>query len=582
MDDKTKTIDMKTLTLFSIISFYLATFLTAQNSLIIPDTLSGTNFELTLQNGTHQFLDGQVTNTMGVNGNILGPTLIMNKNDDISITVTNQLDDTTTIHWHGMHVSADNDGGPHTFILPGASWHPSFTVMDRAGTYWYHPHLHEKTNEHVSKGIAGFIIVRDEDEAALVLPKTYGVDDFPLVIQTKDFNTSNQIVIPSNSDDVLMVNATIDPSLDVPAQVVRFRLLNGSSQRVFNIGLSGNQTFYQIGSDDGLLNETNAVTRLRMAPGERVEILIDLSSMQGQTLNLRSFASELPNGMYGATNPGMMSMMTLIGYNPNPMNGTNFDIMELNVIAPTNNPVATIPTSLVDIVPLQESSANNSRTLTFTPEMMGPNALNGRFYINGTSFNMNTVNYSIPLDNIEIWTITNQSPTAHPFHIHDVHFYVLDRNGFPPLANEQGRKDVILIPAMESARIIMQFTDFANDDVPYMYHCHMLTHEDDGMMGQFEVVDETIGIGEDSFVFDNIIMYPNPLNEGNSILTIDDPDNGFDRYKLYDLSGRILSEQRFEKNKKQLQMDFTNLDKGIYIIDLFSGDDSHSKKVIKE
>ena len=571
---------MKTITL---ILFFLATnVLVAQNELLIPDTIAGTTFDLTLQNGTYQFLDGQVTNTMGVNGNILGPTLILNKNDDINITVDNQLDDTTTIHWHGMHVSADNDGGPHTIILPGATWNPSFTVMDRAGTYWYHPHLHEKTNLHVSKGIAGFIIVRDEDEAALELPRTYGVDDFPLVIQTKDFDASNQVVVPSNSDDVLMVNATIDPTLNVPAQVVRLRILNGSSQRVFNIGLSGNKTLYQIGSDDGLLSETNALTRLRMAPGERVEILIDMTNMQGQTLNLRSFASELPNGIYGAAYPGMMSMMTLNGYNPNLMNGTDFDIMEINVIAPTNNPVTTIPTSLVYIIPLLESLADITRTLTFTPEMMGPNALNGKFYINGGSFNMNTINYSIPLDNIEIWTISNQSPTAHPFHIHDVHFYVLDRNGVPPPASEQGRKDVILIPAMESARIIMQFTDFANDDVPYMYHCHMLTHEDDGMMGQFEVVDETIGVGEDGINSEDIILYPNPLTKGNATLIITGLNNGFDRYELYDLSGQKLIENRFGRNSKQKQIDFTVLDPGIYILNLFSGDKSCAKKIIKE
>lgn len=101
---------------------------------------------------------------MGVNGNILGPTLIMNEGDFVDIKVDNQLSDTTTIHWHGMHVSAENDGGPHTIILSGDVWNPSFTVMDKAGTYWYHPHLHRKTNEHVSKGIAGFIIVRDEEK----------------------------------------------------------------------------------------------------------------------------------------------------------------------------------------------------------------------------------------------------------------------------------------------------------------------------------------------------------------------------------------------------------------------------------
>ena len=194
----------------------------AQNPVLIPDTLSGTSFELTLQNGTFSFFDDQSTTTMGINGNILGPTLIMNKGDFVDLKVNNQLGETTTIHWHGLHVSAANDGGPHTTITPFETWNPRFTVLDKAGTYWYHPHLHENTNRHVSLGLAGFIIVRDEEEAALDLPRTYGLDDFPLVIQTKDFDTNSQIVVPSNSDDVLMVNATIDPYLEVPAQIVEF------------------------------------------------------------------------------------------------------------------------------------------------------------------------------------------------------------------------------------------------------------------------------------------------------------------------------------------------------------------------
>lgn len=195
---------------------------------------------------------------------------------------------------------------------------------------------------------------------------------------------------------------------------------------------------------------------------------------------------------------------------------------------------------------------------------------------------MSTINYSIPLNNIEIWTLTNQSPTAHPFHIHDVHFYVLDRNGATPPASEQGRKDVILVPAMQSAKVIMQFTDFANDNVPYMYHCHMLTHEDDGMMGQFEVIDETIGIGETNLDSDNITLFPNPLMDGNNILTITRENIGFEGCELYDLAGRKLFERRFEINIKQILIDFAKLGEGTYILNLFSGNETFTKKIIKE
>ena len=129
----------------------IVNILFGQNAIIVPDALTGNVFNLTLQNGSYSFYDGFETTTMGANGNILGPTLIMNKGDDVDIYVNNQLADTTTIHWHGMHVSAENDGGPHTTIAPGTTWNPQFTVLDKAGTYWYHPHLHQKTNLHVSK-----------------------------------------------------------------------------------------------------------------------------------------------------------------------------------------------------------------------------------------------------------------------------------------------------------------------------------------------------------------------------------------------------------------------------------------------
>ena len=573
---------MKIKTTLTILSFYIVNLLLAQNAVIIPGTLSGTNFDLTLQNGTFQFYNGQNTTTMGANGDILGPTLIMEKGDFVDITVNNNLDDTTTIHWHGMHVSAINDGGPHTTILPGDTWNPSFTVMDKAGTYWYHPHLHEKTNKHVSLGIAGFIIVRDEEEAALDLPRTYGVDDFPLVIQTKDFDADKQIVVPSNSDDVVMVNATIDPYLDVPEQVVRFRLLNGSSQRVFNIGLSDNQTFFQIGSDGGLLSEPLALTRLQMAPGERAEILIDFDGMQGQSVQIMSYASEFQNGIYGATNPGMMQMMTLNGYNPNVLNGNDFNIITFNVGGPGVNPVTAIPTTLVEVNPLPEGSAVITRTLTFNPEFMGPNQLNGRFFINGLTFNMEVINFTIPLNNIEIWSITNQSGIAHPFHIHDVQFYVLDRNGAIPPASEQGRKDVILIKPQENVRFITIFEDFANDPVPYMLHCHMLVHEDGGMMLQFEVVDETIGIEDVNLNTDDIIVYPNPVTQGKVTLVFDETFDEENSFEIFDLTGRKLLEKQLTINHNKAIVDLSHLDKGVYMLLLNSGDKTYTRKIIKE
>jgi bilirubin oxidase len=402
----------------------------SQNPIIIPGTIETNNINLSLQTGTFQFFPGEDTATMGINGPQLGPTLIMNQGDNMNINITNNLGKETTIHWHGMHVAAANDGGPHTIIQPGTTWNPQFTVMDKASTLWYHPHLLHHTDEHASKGLAGFIIIKDAEEASLNLPRTYGVDDFPLAVQTKSFDDSFQIKSNVNDDDVLMVNATIDAQLDVPAQVVRLRLLNGSSQRQFNFGLSGDMTFYLIGTDGGLIGVPLALTRLPLSPGARAEILIDFSGLETQTVNLMSYASEIEDTIYGSTYP--VNGLTLDGYIPNPMNGTDFNILQMDVVAQTANPVITIPNSLVAQNPLLEIDSDQDRTLTFLSVNGGANQLNGDFSINGVTFDMNAINITVPLGNTEIWTIQNFSTIAHPIHIHDVQYYILDINGIPP------------------------------------------------------------------------------------------------------------------------------------------------------
>lgn len=531
----------------------------AQNPLLIPPTQTGTNINLTLQNGTTQFYSGQTTNTMGANGNILGPTLILNQGDFVNFSVSNQIGDTTTIHWHGLHVSSENDGGPHTTIPPNTTWSPSFTILDKAATYWYHPHLHHHTDMHVSKGIAGMIIVKDNAESTLSLPRTYGVDDFPLVIQSKDFDTSNQIVVHSNSDDVVMTNATINPFLNVPSQVVRCRVLNGSSQRAFNVGLSNNQSFYQIASDGGLLSAPVQLTRLLLAPGERAEILIDFSGMNGQTAFLKSYASELPNGIYGATNPGTGAGMTMTGYNPNPLNGADFNILQFNVGVQNSNPITSIPSNLATVIPVPEINSNITRTLTFTPVTMGPNQLNGNFLINGASMNLNVINYTIPFNNTEIWELRNQSAISHPFHIHDIQFNILTRNGISPPLNERGRKDVVLVRPEETVRFIAKFETFSNNTIPYMYHCHLLTHEDGGMMGQF-IVSGPLSVNED-FTDDNILVYPNP---SSNYINIKLPsDINLRDLSIYDITGRLMN---FTITNNGSIYKIENLQKGIYFL----------------
>jgi bilirubin oxidase len=531
-----------------------------QNQLFIPDTLSGNFIPLEIKHDHVHFFSGSQTETMGINGPILAPTIILNKGQQVTMQVTNLLFDTTTIHWHGMHVAPENDGGPHTTIPPFSMWEPSFEVMDHAATYWYHPHLHHMTNMHVQMGIAGMIIVRDPIEAALNLPRNYGFDDIPLIIQTKGFDNNNQIVVETALDTTIMVNSTLNPFVQLPAQIVRLRLLNGSSERMYNLGLTNNLPFHIIATDGGLLNAPVQLTRLKLAPGERAEILVDLTGLNGQFIHLMSYGSELANGIYGAQQPGMGAGQSIPNYTLNPLNGSNFEVLEIQVIPQTNNPIATIPSSLVQNNPWIEGNSNATKTLTFNPQTMGPTAINGPFLINNTTFNMDVVNYSIPLNNTEIWTLQNNTPIAHPFHIHNVPFYILDINGTPPPAELSGRKDVVLVPGGQgTVRFITKFEDFANPDVPYMYHCHMLTHEDGGMMGQFIVYDPLNFVNEK--INNEITIYPNPAE---SIIQVNSVEE-IESIHILTLDGKkIISNLEISTNVA----DVSELSTGVYLVEL--------------
>lgn len=476
----------KALTLFTFSAF--TGMLQAQNALWIPDTLSGSNVYLNLQPGSVQFKPGNATATFGANGNLLGPTIILRHGQQVNMHVKNSLGEPTTIHWHGMHVAPENDGGPHVVIAKDSTWRPSFPVLDPASTHWYHPHLHEKTNEHVQKGIAGFIIVRDSIEGKLKLPRTYGIDDIPLVLQTKHLDADNQIVTHSALDSIFLINGTRAARVDVPAQLVRLRLLNGASERYFNVGLSGNRTFHMIGGDGGLLSAPIAMTRLMLAPGERAEIIVNLNGLEGQSITLQNFGSELGNGIYGARQPGMGAGQTIPNYTSNPLNGGNYTMLTLRIGASTSNPVTTLPTALITHNPWKAADAQTTRSLVFMSMNMGPTAIQGPFVINNAHFDMDVINFKVPFENIEIWELRNQTPIGHPFHIHNVPFYILDINGVQPAEHLRGKKDVVHVPAGNgTVRFITRFEDFYNDTLPYMYHCHILTHEDDGMMGQFIV-----------------------------------------------------------------------------------------------
>lgn len=492
--------------IFFFIFSFCCLLMQAQN-FNLPPVLNGPVYNLNMQNGTRQFNAGVTSSTKGFNGNVLGPTLIMQKGQHVYMNVTNSIGEETTVHWHGFHVAAEHDGGPHTIIDPNTTWSPDFPVLDKAGTYWYHPHAHELTSKHVIQGLAGMIIVKDDEEAALDLPRTYGVDDFPLIIQTKSIDAAGVIEFdgqPSNADTNLMVNAVKYSALNVPRQMVRFRILNASNQRVFNLGLSNNSVFYHIATDGGLKPSRASVTRLRLAPGERGEIVVPFGSYAvGTNLTLRSYANELPSGTWGAAVPWINAINETPNYTPNHMNGVAFTVLRFSVVAATANPVTAIPPATLSV-----NTAIPEAQATFTRHkwLFSGNGINGvrvgatSNYSTAGTFDMNVVSDVIPLDRTEIWTLHGAADQYHPFHIHDIQFFILDRkdsNGvnIPLTSNEIGRKDVVYVGPKETVRFITKFDDFWGD-VPYMYHCHITVHEDRGMMKQF-TINSTVYVNRD-------------------------------------------------------------------------------------
>ncbi len=550
----------------------------AQNALFIPPTLTGTTFNLNIQNGTTQFYTNINTPTYGINGALLAPTLIVNKWDWVTMNVTNNLTgfgNSTTIHWHGLHVPAMDDGGPHQVIAQTTTWSPNFQILNSAGTFWYHPHGDNKTDLHVSKGIAGMIIIKDSIEAGLTLPRTYGTDDFPIIVQTKAFDILNQIAIATELDTAICVNGTVNPFLDAPAQVIRLRLLNGSSSRVYNFGFTANNPFKLIATDAGLLDSAITLTRIRLSPGERAEILLDLQGMIGQTIYLNSFSSEFPNGIYGATTVTGMMGGNIPDYNLNPLNGADFGILQINVVAQTGNPITTMPTTLSTNTPWTNFSVSRNFNLAPDTMMCAQCQVAGPFNINGVHFDMNTINETVYLNTTEKWRVTNNTGIAHPFHIHDMHFYILNIDGGPVPNYEQGKKDVVLVMPMQYVEFITKFEDFADDSIPYMYHCHLLHHEDDGMMGSFKVIDTTAtSISE--IEKNNFAVFPNPAND---FLTITSAENKIFSVTIFNSFGEKIYSAQATTN---LNVETVNFSSGLYFVQIIADKKSFTKKIIKK
>jgi bilirubin oxidase len=269
-------------------------------------------FDLSIQSGRSAIFPNKATPTLGINQDFLGVTLRANKGDRVHISVKNTIDKTTTLHWHGMKLPAKADGGPHQPIAPNQIWQTQFDIIQDAATLWYHSHQLHKTAEQVYQGLAGLFIIGDDASKKLNLPSEYGVDDLPVIIQDKDFNRNGSFSYLGSMMDsmrgmkgnTVLVNGVVSPVLKAKKSLLRLRLLNGSNARTYHLSFNDNRVFTIIGSDGGLLEHSIKANTLRLAPAERVEILVDVSD--GGRPILQHAAAQESSSMGGM---GMMGGM---------------------------------------------------------------------------------------------------------------------------------------------------------------------------------------------------------------------------------------------------------------------------------
>ncbi len=430
----------------------------ATTPLLIPELIEPTmvdgvaHYDMNIGESSHDFGFGVQADTISYNGSsILGPTLLWRTDDLVEIDVTNNLTETTTTHWHGADVPAEDDGGPHSRIEPGQTWTADFRVIQPAATLWYHPHLMGTTAEEVFAGAAGLIIVDDDNPNAAHLPSTYGIDDIPVILQDREFTADGQLAFELDDDDNgdlnpdLTVNGTMDAYTTVPAGPVRLRLLNGSQARVYELSVD-NGSMVKIASDGGYLAGPVPLETLTLAPGDRAEIIVD-SSDGGAILLDENFGR----------------------------------VLELRA-DPTLPTAEHPPAELATIDRITPDMIDRDRTFQLGEVGDG-------WGINGQQMDMGRVDETINFGDVERWTI-NVGEGVHSFHVHQTQFQILEINGEPPGPEDAGWEDTVLVADDEQVVVAARFNTYTNPDIPYMFHCHVLDHEDTGMMGQFRVVQE--------------------------------------------------------------------------------------------
>ncbi|MDQ7074068.1 MAG: multicopper oxidase family protein [Gammaproteobacteria bacterium] len=459
-----------------------------------------------------------VTPMMRYNNSALPPLIRAQRGDVMTLTLNNNLAEESTIHWHGFKIPAIQDGNPDIPILTGGSHQYDFTIDQPAASLWFHPHPHKRTAHQVYYGLAGAFIIEDAISLGLETNKELpsGAFDIPLMVQDRRFAADNGtgqrdlLYMDKPQDqagmygDVVLVNGVELPKFEVATRQYRFRLYNVSNARSYEFALSNGARFMQIATDGGLLPAPVSMTSLTLGAAERAEIVIDFSSFTvGDKVMLIS--KPFSNGMMGAMGGGMGGGNQGGGI----QNGAALDIMRFDIARQEVDDItlyAQLPANAE--INTRIDPATISTTRSFVMSMMGGqgggmgnqggtgNQGGMSFTINGKSFDMTRIDEYVTANASEIWEIRNMSPMAHPFHAHAIQWQILDRNGVAASGADLGWKDTVLVQPGQTVRFIGQFEPVNVGD--YMYHCHILEHEDAGMMGMFKVLapGETVPVGE--------------------------------------------------------------------------------------
>jgi spore coat protein A, manganese oxidase len=414
----------------------------------------------------------------------------------------------TVPHLHGARTRSESDGLPEKWFTPGSAAHYFYENDQQAATLWYHDHAVGITRLNVYAGLSGFYLLRDETERNMDFPT--GDYEIPLLIQDRTLDDDGQLVYGPTFDDgkplapgvwgseffgqLPVVNGTIYPYLNVEPRPYRIRVLNSSNSRFFNLffnlaksptDVPSLVTFKQIGTDGGLLPRPAALNKLLLAPAERADLIVDFSHLEGKTVTLANDApAPFPGWEFSTAHHAQL-----------------YELMQLRVVLPIAGKSTTLSrTPSVLVSPLDTNKAVITRDFVLSEQMDDQGRSIGML-INGKRYD-DPVTESVKLGSTEKWRFINATDDAHPMHLHLVQFQILSRHGFdivafrkgtlqlvgsprPPAANENGWKDTAVVNPRDVLTILVRFEGYSGR---YVFHCHMLEHEDNDMMRPYEVV----------------------------------------------------------------------------------------------